>query len=105
MELDLKRLREMKNDPRRLHHVHVDENKCMGCESCIRHCIYDVYKWNPETNTANAAYSEECVACMQCAYFCPAGAITIQQGTLAFIDPLYDPFGLNEAEKEDGSDA
>ena len=81
---------------KRLHRVSVDQEKCMGCQQCIRHCIYDVYKWDEKEKVSVAAYSEECVACMQCAYFCPAGAITIKQGTVAFIDPLYDPFGLND---------
>lgn len=102
--MDLNRLREMKNDPRRLHQVSVDPKKCMGCKECIHRCIYEVYLWDKEKNISKAAYTEECVACMQCAYFCPAGAITIKQGTVAFFDPLYDPFGLNDLEKEEEHD-
>ncbi len=99
--MDYQFLRDMKNDPRRLHQVTVDPQKCMGCKRCLKACAYDVYKWNEEKHVSEAAYSEECVCCTQCAYFCPAGAITIKQASVAFFDSLYDPFGLNNEKKED----
>ena len=98
--MDYQFLRDMKDDPRRLHHVSVDHDKCMGCQRCIHACCYDVYKWDKENKWPIAAYSEECVACLQCMYYCPSGAITVKQASLAFFDALYDPFGLNDVKNE-----
>lgn len=87
---------DIKDDPRRLNTVTVDHDKCMGCMSCMRVCCYDVYEWDPVERLSTAAYPEECVNCYQCMYYCPAGAIQVTQSELAFYDPLYDPFGLND---------
>ena len=89
-------IKEMRHDSRRLHKVKVDTDKCMGCMKCVKTCCYDVWEWDKENRKATPAYPEECVACMQCAYFCPAGAIEIEQATVAFFDPLFDPFDLND---------
>lgn len=89
-------LKEMNNDPRRLHKVSVDSRKCMGCKRCLKACAYDVYRWNKENGYAEAAYSEECVCCMQCMFYCPSGAISIERAPIAFFDSLYDPFGMND---------
>lgn len=99
--MDYQFLRDMKDDPRRLHQVKVDPQKCMGCKRCLKACAYDVYKWDGENKVSVAAYSEECVGCIQCAYYCPAGAITIKQATIAFFDSLYDPFGMNDETREE----
>ena len=93
-------IKEMNEDVRRLHKVHVDETLCMGCMRCVRHCCYDVYKWNSKEKLPEAQYSEECVGCLQCMYYCPSGAIYVEEGTVAFYDPIYDPFGLNDPGKE-----
>lgn len=86
----------MKNDPRRLHKVQVNDAKCMGCMKCVRTCCYEVYKWDKENRRPIPAYSEECVACLQCMYYCPAGAIEVVPAQVAFYDPLFDPLGLND---------
>lgn len=90
---------ELADDPRRLHKVSVDLNVCMGCQSCARVCCYGVWEWDDQTRTPTPAYSEECVACLQCMYFCPSGAIDIKQASISFFDLLYDPLGAND-EKE-----
>ncbi len=89
-------IKEMIDDPRRLHKVKVDGGVCMGCMKCVKTCCYDVYKWDKEKKNPVAAYPEECVGCLQCMFFCPSGAITVERGELAFFDPIYDPCGLNE---------
>lgn len=98
--MDYQFLKDMGKDPRRLHQVSVDPDKCMGCRRCLKACAYDVYKWDKEQRVAVAAYSEECTGCMQCMYYCPSGAISFQAAPLAFFDPLYDPFGYNDKKEE-----
>lgn len=88
-------LREMGDDQRRLAKVTVDSDLCMGCQKCIRTCCYDVYKWDKENRLAVPAYSEECVECYQCMYYCPSGAIKIEAAELAFYDSIYDGLDLN----------
>ncbi len=89
-------MKEMGDDPRRLAKVTVNSGLCMGCQKCIRTCCNDVYKWDKDQNLAVAAYSEECVECYQCMFYCPSGAITIEPATLAFYDSIYDGLGLND---------
>lgn len=91
----------MGDDSRRIHHVTVDENKCMGCRRCIHACTYGVYDWNRAENISVAAYPEECVACLQCMFYCPAAAIHVEEAPLAFFDPLYDAFGLNDGRERE----
>lgn len=100
-------IKAMSDDPRRLHKVTVDADKCMGCKRCIHACTYGVYNYNWEENHSVAAYSEECVACLQCMYYCPASAIEVEEAELAFFDPIYDSLRLNEepgvgAQREEG---
>lgn len=93
-------LRAMGSDPRRLHKVTVDAAKCMGCRRCVHVCNYNVYRWDAQANQSVAAYPEECVACLQCMYYCPAGAIEVEEAPLAFIDPIFDAFGLNDGREQ-----
>ncbi len=90
----LEQLFEFEKDERRMPHVKVDENACMGCMNCVKTCIYEVYKWNSEKNITEALYEEECVACLQCELNCPAGAITVIPPELAFFDPIYDAINI-----------
>jgi NAD-dependent dihydropyrimidine dehydrogenase PreA subunit len=93
-------IKEMAHDTRRLHKVKVNGDICMGCKRCIKTCIYSVYKWDKEKKEPVPAYSEECTACLQCEYYCPSGAINIENAAVAFYDTFYDPFGLNDKAKE-----
>jgi len=88
-------IKEMKNDPRRYHKIKVNGDKCMGCMKCMKTCCYDVYKWDKVNKQPIPAYTEECVSCMQCVHFCPARAIELEKATVAFFDPFFDPFDLN----------
>ncbi len=45
--------------------VRVDEDKCVRCGACVRHCKMDVRKIN----------DTECIRCGGCAGVCPTGAI------------------------------
>ena len=55
------RIEDLREDPRRLNHVTVDPDLCMGCKKCLHTCCYDVYKWDSEKKVSVAAYEEECV--------------------------------------------
>ena len=55
--MDYQFLRDMKNDPRRLHQVTVDPQKCMGCKRCLKACAYDVYKWNEEKHVSEDIFA------------------------------------------------
>ena len=90
------RITDLQDDPRRMNNVTVDPDLCMGCMKCIRTCCYDVYEWDPVKKLSTAAYPEECVSCYQCMFFCPAGAIKVDEAPLAFYDQLYDPLGMND---------
>lgn len=94
--MDLNVLKAMSNDPRRLHKMTVNSDLCMGCRKCLITCNFDVYEWDKEKNCAVAEHSEQCVACKQCLYYCPSGAITMEEATIAFFDTLYDPLGAND---------
>lgn len=87
---------DLQDDPRRLNNVIVDPELCMGCKKCLRTCCHDVYEWDEAEHMSKAVYTEECVSCYQCMYFCPAGAITVKEAELAFYDQLYDPLGMND---------
>ncbi len=45
--------------------IRVDENKCSGCQACVRHCRLDVKKPG----------DRECIQCGSCMDVCTAGAI------------------------------
>ena len=89
-------IKAMATDPPRLNKATVDENVCFGWMKCVNTCCYDVWKWDGEKRLPVPAYSEECVACLQCMYYCPSGAIKIIPATVSFFDPLFDPCGLND---------
>ena len=91
---------EMKNDKRRYPTVKVNSDACQGCKSCFKTCIYGVYRWDAEANVSVPAHPEECVTCLQCTMYCPAGAIQVIPGAISFYDPLFDPLGLNDENRE-----
>lgn len=91
----------MKLDERRLPHVTVNQDACMGCKTCLRVCTYGVYRWDKEKNCTEAAYPEECVTCRQCEFYCPAKCIDVIPPELVFFDPIYDSLGMNDKREEE----
>ncbi|MCW4050216.1 MAG: ferredoxin family protein [Candidatus Bathyarchaeota archaeon] len=55
--------------------VHLDQEKCINCKTCIRTCPMGVYK--EESDTVTVAAADECIACMGCVAACPTGAIEV----------------------------
>ena len=54
--------------------VLVDPEKCVGCGTCFKVCIYDGLKMVKEKAVVN---QKKCIACGRCAKVCPNGAISI----------------------------
>jgi heterodisulfide reductase subunit A-like polyferredoxin len=79
--------------------AHVDPTKCVGCQSCVRICPYDVPSISHEFigvgAIAGAAFIEPsvCHGCGSCASECPAQAIQLMgysdAQTVAKVDALF----------------
>ena len=57
----------------------INEEKCVGCGTCVNSCPMDVIRLNRERKKAYVAYPQECMCCASCEVDCPTGAI--------FVDP------------------
>jgi NAD-dependent dihydropyrimidine dehydrogenase PreA subunit len=57
--------------------VTVDEEKCIGCGSCVDICPSEVYELQNEK--ATVVNVEECVGCESCVESCEQGAITVEE--------------------------
>ena len=56
--------------------ISVHEQSCRGCELCIDICPTKVFELDAEKRICVVSKSEDCMACLSCAYLCPSGAIT-----------------------------
>ncbi|RLE52409.1 MAG: ferredoxin [Candidatus Methanomethylicota archaeon] len=57
--------------------VVVDEEKCVGCGTCVQVCPMGVYEL--VDNKAKPVNEDQCVACRACEAQCPVQAITIEE--------------------------
>lgn len=57
--------------------VTVDEEKCIGCGSCVDICPSEVYELQNEK--AAVVNVEECVGCESCVESCEQGAIVVEE--------------------------
>ncbi len=59
--------------------VHVDVERCKGCELCTEYCPKDVLALSSEFNSKGYHYplvvTDDCVACQACTMICPDFAI------------------------------
>ena len=69
--------------------VRVDPDKCVGCGTCFKVCIYDAMKM--KKNKAMIE-QEECMGCGRCERVCPNGAISISIDDYSRIDELIARF-------------
>jgi NAD-dependent dihydropyrimidine dehydrogenase PreA subunit len=54
----------------------IDEDKCVGCKSCVEFCPNDVLEFDEGTEKARVIHPYHCtVECRACAKLCPAEAI------------------------------
>ncbi len=86
----------LKLDERRKPHVTVNADICQGCKTCLKVCMFGVYRWNREKNCSEAAYTDNCTACRHCEFYCPAKCIEVTPPEVVFYDAVYDPLGLND---------
>ena len=56
--------------------VHVDQDKCDGCEECVRYCPVEVFDM---THKAFPARPRNCLGCGTCAAVCKSHAIVITE--------------------------
>ncbi len=55
----------------------IDQEKCVGCGTCMKSCSVDVIRLNKELKKAVIKYAEDCMVCLMCQLDCKTGAITI----------------------------
>ncbi|HAL48592.1 MAG: 4Fe-4S dicluster domain-containing protein [SAR202 cluster bacterium] len=59
--------------------VHIDIERCKGCELCIDYCPVDVLVMAAEYNVKGYHYpettNEDCITCQSCFVICPEFAI------------------------------
>ena len=61
--------------------VHIELEKCKGCELCIVACPQDVLALAAEINKQGYRYAvlikDDCTGCVNCALVCPEAIITV----------------------------
>lgn len=62
----------------RVENITVDEEKCIGCQQCVRSCPVDVLRFDENSKKAYAAYPTECEWCLICEEHCPVNALHVQ---------------------------
>lgn len=80
-------------------HILIDTKKCVGCRSCMRVCIQDVWYWNAEEGHAEPRHAEDCFYCYQCEMSCPAQCIEVVPPTTQYYD-AFARFDNDERYKE-----
>ncbi len=63
-----------------------DEEKCIGCNRCVRICMMDVIVENPEKGSPIILYPEECYHEGDCVSECPVpGAIRMRHPLMSRV--------------------
>ncbi len=69
-------------------HPEIDEEKCIGCRTCVEFCKNDVLEFDEATQKAKVKNPDNCVVeCRTCARLCQACAISFpdEEEFAAFI--------------------
>ncbi len=66
----------------------IDEDECIGCESCLERCYFDALSMNEDGDEPKAVVNtEKCVGCGLCAVVCPSDAIHFNEAHPADFIP------------------
>ena len=57
--------------------IHVDQNRCIGCEECVDVCPVEVFEMRK--SKAVPVNAEECLGCESCIVVCETRAITMDE--------------------------
>ncbi|MFX1592385.1 MAG: indolepyruvate ferredoxin oxidoreductase subunit alpha [Promethearchaeota archaeon] len=68
------------------HLAHVDEDLCVGCETCVQSCAAEAIELEDTVAVVN---DERCLGCGVCAHLCPENAISLERTEMrrVFIPP------------------
>jgi len=60
----------------------LDEDRCVGCKTCVDVCAEDVLRFDEDRQKPYIAYPEDCLGCGACEWLCPEKCIeaTIERG-------------------------
>jgi NAD-dependent dihydropyrimidine dehydrogenase PreA subunit len=56
--------------------ITIHDKACRGCRECVDICPTKVFEFDEQTRESKVVLADDCIACLSCAYVCPAGAIT-----------------------------
>lgn len=57
--------------------VHVNKEKCKGCEDCVEVCTVKVFEMHEGKSVP--VHTKKCLGCQTCAEVCKEKAVTIQE--------------------------
>ncbi len=66
-----------------------DLNACIGCQSCVKVCPMDVFRFNETLKKSVIAYPENCQSCGQCFVNCPGRSLTISNDMYGYAMTAY----------------
>ena len=66
----------------------IDNDKCIGCGTCVATCPMDVFRMDKKTKKSTITYQTDCQICHLCRIYCPVDAITGTRKEIHVIDPV-----------------
>ncbi|RME40569.1 MAG: ferredoxin family protein [Deltaproteobacteria bacterium] len=57
--------------------IRIAEECCRGCRLCLDVCPVEVFGFDEARERAQVVAADDCIACLSCAFICPATAIEL----------------------------